>query len=159
MNCRYSSLSKKQYLTALRRCFSSPFAFYDERVTGMVLGSFFAVAHYQGYEWNRKITDECNRAYGFVKEREGQLEICYFCWKGLLSPGWIAVYTILCRVIFLFFEIENQEPLGDVAWIVSVILSLVVGAATAIGHSLTESGALGAEEVKKLLTDPENYYC
>ncbi len=159
MHYLYSQLPKVQYLAAMKRKFSSPFLVFDSRVTGFVLGSFFAVAHYQPYEWNRKHTSECNRAWGFVRESDGELEICFIRGKGYLAPGWLAVYTIFCWLFFQFTEVKNDVEMGAYAWIFSFACAMIACLASAFVSMITEAGQQGVQEVNKLLQDPENYYC
>lgn len=155
----YSPMKKQAYLDALKRKFENPLNFWDERVTGFVLGPFFAVAHYQEYEWNRRITSECNRAYGIVRENPVELEICFFRGKGILAPSWLLIWTVILRLWFLFLEIQVGESFGMVTWISSAAISLVICLISAFHSSITEKGEAGAWEIYKLLKDPENYYC
>ncbi len=161
MNILYSNLPKQKYLAEMRASFTSPLAVFswNSRLTGFVLGSFFAVAHYQPHEWNRQITNECNRAYGFVKEENGWLKIQFVRGKGMLSPCWLLFYTLLCRVMFAFFEIRNEMKLGSTAWILSFVCALVIGLATAFTDSITEEGQAGVWEIDKFLRNPETYFC
>ncbi len=158
MYYHHSTLSKEQYLTAMKRKFTNPFFLFGGRLTGIVLGNFFAAAHYQEYEWNHRITNECNRAWGYVQEVDGQLKICVVRGKGLLAPGWMLGLTLLCRALFFSFELRNEIWLSIELWILSAVFALVVGLATAIGASVTEAGQAGALEIDKFLMDPENYY-
>lgn len=158
MRYLYVRMPKDRYLAALKRKFHNPLYVFDSRVTGMVAGSFFAVAHYQPYEWNRKITGECNRAWGFVKEVSGELEITYIRGKGLLSPGWLLFWTVLCRLFFLLAEIGQDYTVGPIAWLMGAVCALVVCSMSAIGAAITQEGAAGIREVEKFLEDPENYY-
>lgn len=156
----YAQIPKTQYLNALKRKFGSPLRFYDERVTGVVIGSFFAVAHYQPYEMNRKVTSECNRAWGHVKEVDGELEIRFFRGKGLLAPGWILLFTLLCRCVFWIAEMRDPMlDMGFYSWLPALFCGLVVGAVTAIQCCFTEKGMEGEGEIFRLLQDPENYFC
>ncbi len=159
MRYLYSKLPKRQYLAAMKRKFSSPFLLFDSRVTGCVLGPFFAVAHYQPYEWNRRWTSECNRAWGMVREADGELEIRFLRGKGYLAPGWFAGYTVICWLIFQISEINNGVELGPNAWVFSLFCALIACLASTVGSLFTEAGQQGVQEVNKFLQDPENYYC
>jgi hypothetical protein len=158
MEIQYVSMKKRDYLAAMKRKFSSPLYLWDARLTGFVVGSFFAVAHYQPYEWNRKITSECNRAYGYVKEVHGELQIHYFRGYGLLAPGWLLVMTLLCRLIFWIAEIQRNMDIGVTAWVVSFACALLACVISAIQVGYTDAGVLGAREVEKFLENPEEYY-
>lgn len=159
MRYLYSQLPKDKYLAAMKQKFESPFRIFDGRLTGFVIGSFFAVAHYQPYEWNRKVTSECNRAYGFVKEADGELEISFIRGKGMLSPGWFLLLTLLCEGVFLLASGISQIPLGGTGWLLSAIIAFGVCAGSAIEACLTENGQAGAWEISKFLENPEDYYC
>ena len=159
MESIYSPMKKQAYLEVLKRKFDNPLNFWDERVTGVVFGSFFSVAHYQEYEWNRRITSECNRAYGYVKQSHGEVEIRFFRGKGILAPGWFLILLLLCRVFFFVIESGADQKLGVVAWICSAAIALLVCVISAFHSSVTEKGAAGIYEINKLLEDPENYYC
>lgn len=157
MHYLYSPVEKKEYLTALKNRLESPFQIFNERVTGVVIGPFFSVAHYQPYEWNRRITSECNRAYGFVKETHGELEISFVRSKGQFSPFWLLFYTLLLRILW-----AGMVPLGDPeiavsGWIFSGIFALVVCGISAFHSSITEAGEAGAGEITKLLRNPKEY--
>ena len=148
-----SALSREDYISALKQTFRSPFQLWDERVCGTVLGPFFSVAYHSPHEWNRKITDEVNRAWGYVRQTNGTTQIYFIRGKGNLSPFWIAVYALICYIMFLFsFGHEAVFP-----W-VSLALSLVICIITAFGSLITEAGAAGFHEVTRLLQHPEDYY-
>lgn len=154
----YSTMEKKEYLAAMRQRFDNPLYVFDERVTGFVMGPFFAAAHYQPWEWNRKITSECNRAYGIVREKDGKLEIRFIRSKGLLSPFWFAFYTLLCQGMCWIVMERNHMELGNVTWLISFAVAAVVCVITAVESSLTENGQAGEQEVYRFLRDPKEYY-
>ncbi len=151
-----SSLSREVYMRELRRSFSSPWNIWEERVVGVTLGPFFALAHYQEYEWNRRITSECNRAWGYVKEADGELEVCFLRGKGLLAPGWMLLYTLFLRCVFLLTGATPDE--NGVAWAFSLIVAVFIGLGSAFTSSITEAGEEGYREVTRLLMAPEQYY-
>lgn len=158
MEIQYSSMKKQSYLVAMKRKFSNPLNLWESRLTGIVIGPFFAVAHYQPYEWNRRITSECNRAYGYVKEVQGELQIHYFRGWGLLAPGWLAVLTLLSRLIFMFAEVQRDVRIGPALWLYSLLCALIPCVISAIQVNFTEAGIEGAREVEKFLENPEDYY-
>ena len=153
MYCINSDLCKDDYLSALKCTFRSPFQLWDERVCGVILGPFFSIAYHSPHEWNRKITDEVNRAWGFVKEADGKTQVCFFRGKGNLSPFWILFYTVVCYVMLLFSL--GYEP--AFLW-VSLGLSLLICIITAFQSLITEAGEAGFHEVTRLLQSPEEYY-
>ena len=149
-----SELPRSAYIALLRQKFDSPFRLFSERVTGVVIGPCFSVAHYAEFEWNRKITSECNRAWGILREKNGKTEVCFVRGKGLLSPFWL----ILCFLIFigtLFFGME--EVTATAVWL-SAGLSLMIGLLTAWESSITENGVNGAGEITRLLKNPEDFF-
>ena len=79
-----STLPLKAYCRLLRQKLDSPFYFFDERMNGIVIGPIFSLAHHGPWEWNRKITGEINRAWGFVREKDGITQIRFFREKGFL---------------------------------------------------------------------------
>lgn len=149
------SMTKKAYLEMLKCKMDSPFFFTQERMTGLFFGPFFAITHHAEWEWNRRITSECNRAYGFVQEVNGETKVVFIRGKGLLSPFWLIFYTLLCMVIF---RMAGIEPDGKI-WGIAFLCALVPCGITAIQACLTENGIAGAGEITKLLMNPRDYYC
>ncbi len=149
-----SELPKNAYIAFLRQKFDSPFRLFSERVTGVVLGPCFSIAHYAEFEWNRKITNECNRAWGFLREKDGRTEICFVRGKGLFSPFWLILFFLIFLVAF---PLGLEEMTATFFWL-SAGLSLMTGALTAFESSITENGINGAGEITRLLKDPENFY-
>lgn len=157
----YTSLPKKAYLASLKQGFCNPFDVFSERVTGIVVGPFFSVAHYQDWEWNRKISSECNRAFGFVSQAHGETKILFFRGKGLLSPLWLLGLAISFVLFILCVAPVDEIAPGDWWGIFgcAVVCSLTVCGTTAIQACLTDKGQAGAREITKFLQDPEHYYC
>lgn len=148
-----SALSKKEYLTKLRKTFRNPFLLYSEHVSGIILGSFFSVAYHSPHEWNRRITSECNRAWGYVKEADGETTVTFIRGKGLLSPFWFIFYSILIYGC-LFLKLGHDPML----LLASLGISLVICVTTAFQSIITEAGEAGFHEVTRLLLHPEEYY-
>lgn len=147
---------RAKYLKELRSCFSFPLGFTREKVTGFVLGPFFSVAYHSPYEWNRRITNECNRAFGYVKNVDGGVQVYFLRSRGLLSPFWLLFFTLVLSVYFT----AATEQAEVFRWLVSAAISLVIGLVTALLDSLTDQGQEGAGIVTALLRDPEDfYYC
>ena len=165
MNTLESNLTKKAYLSALKGCLMSPFGVFSERVTGIVIGSFFSVAYYSPYEWNRRITHECNRAWGRVVETENGTEVRFIRGKGLFSPFWLILLTVLFAImefIMLFGEshglIDFSGEMG-LMWLSAAGISFVICVITAFHSSITQQGIEGAGEITRMLRDPSEYYC
>ncbi len=157
-----SDLTSKEYLSRLKGLFSSPFSVFSERVTGFAVGPFFSVAYYSPYEWNRRITSECNRAWGYVKEVNGKTQIRYIRGKGLFSPFWLIFVYLLWLAIFCFVGIGQGIPFVELyvwqVWVFGAIISLAICAVTAFQSSITEAGVAGEYEIEKLLSHPDDYY-
>lgn len=150
-----TQLPAAAYCKLLRQKLDSPFRVFDERITGIVIGPFFAIAHHAQWEWNRRITCECNRAWGFVKETGGKTQVCFLRGKGMLSPFWLLLYTLVCA---FFFYVELEEMCRE-SWLAALGISAGICALTAFQDSLTESGIAGAGEITRILNDPKDYYC
>ena len=154
-----SELAPKEYLAELKRSFASPFLIYDERVCGIIIGPFFSIAYHSPYEWNRRITGEVNRAWGYVKNVEGKSHITFLRGKGAFAPIPILLTTMFCLAIFAFSEWSLIMEDLTLCLLVSGAISLVACGITAIQSMLTEQGEAGRYEISKLLSDPKNYYC
>lgn len=150
-----SQLPARAYCAYLKQKLDSPFYFWDERMNGIVIGPFFSLAHHAQWEWNRRITGEINRAWGFVREKNGVTEVHFIRGKGLLAPSWLLFYTVAIR---LFFFLSIEEMMIEV-WYAGIACGLIAGVFTAICDSLTENGIAGAGEITRFLRDPKEYYC
>lgn len=153
-----SELCKSEYLSQLKRTFKNPFLLHDERVCGLILGPFFSVAYHSPYEWNRRITSECNRAWGYVKEKDGNTCVTFIRGKGLLSPFWFVLYVLIFYVVLLYVGYELYVGHELLFLAISCGISLVVCLTTAFQSIITEAGEAGFHEVTRLLLHPEEYY-
>ena len=154
-----SDLSKRNYLESLMQTFRSPFLLWDERVCGIIVGPFFSVAYHSSYEWNRRITSECNRAWGYVTELDGKAYIRFIRGKGLLSPFWLIFYTLLCHVILLLcggYELYAGHE--GLFLVISFAMALFACLVTAFQSLITDQGEAGYHEITRLLLHPEDYY-
>ena len=150
-----SELPVKAYCRILRQKLDSPFYVFDERMNGIVIGPFFSLAHHAEWEWNRKITSECNRAWGYVQEKHGKTKVRFIRGKGQLSPLWVTVFAVIINIL-CYIQI-GQWPAKY--WLVGFLISAAVCAVTAFEDSMTENGIAGAEEITRMLRDPEGYFC
>ena len=148
-----SGLGKSAYLSALKQTFRSPFRLWDERVCGIVIGPFFCVAYHSPYEWNRRITSECNRAWGYVTEVEGKSYVRFIRGKGDLSPFWLVLYSIICYLVL--FVLYGHDPYFP--WI-AIGVSFIACLISAFQSLVTDAGEAGFHEVTRLLLHPEDYY-
>ena len=153
-----SDLPKKGYLAELKGRMMSPFDLFRERVTGFVIGPFFSVAHHTDYEWDRRFNSVSTRAWGYVKEREGQTEVRFLRWNGLLTPFWVLLFFSFWTVLFIGI-LEPGERMGIEIWLGILFISLLPCLMTGLGAILTDRGAYSHGELTKLLRDPKNYFC
>lgn len=150
-----SELTKEEYLRGLNNSFESRLHFTDERITGFTLGPFFCVAHHNCWEWNRRITGECTRAYGFVRQEGTETKAYYVNTRGLLCPSGFLFFTVLCQVMFLA---SGYIALADgIGWLISAGIALVGCLMSALECTLTEAGEKSAWKLYKLLKNPKQY--
>lgn len=163
MNSLESDLSKREYLIQLKGCFDNPFLLWNERVCGFIIGPFFSVAYHCEYEWNRRITSECNRAWGWVKDADGKTEVKFIRGKGMLSPFWMLFLILVCAIILFISVGATPVPLTaeDAAyvWFASITCSLIICGVSALASSMTEAGQEGAGEITRMLRNPRDYFC
>ena len=164
-----SELSPKQYLREMRRQLGSFTSFGDPRFTGIILGNFFWITYHSGYEWNRRITNEKNRAFGFVKDWHGSTMTYCVRTKGFLDPVVIPfMFALLFCVSYLivwFVSSTRQvsgmsEILLPMSLIFAAVYTLIVAVATYIRAGITERGNYGRYMLMALLhhpEDPENH--
>lgn len=156
-----SDLSAKSYLSSLRTIATFNFTLWEHYASGIVIGPFFSVAYHSPYEWNRRITRGCNRAWGYVKDTGGSCEIYFLRGKGVFSPFWLILMTLLCRLIL---GIGSNEYVFTefpwLLWVISTAAALVSCGISAFHSSITEEGEAGAGVITMILRAPnEFYYC
>lgn len=161
MDCLNSSLPAKSYLSSLRTIATLNFAMWDHYACGFVIGPFFSVAYHSPYEWNRRITRECNRAWGYVKDQGDSCEVHFIRGKGLLTPLWMILMILLCRFVLGFGS--NAYVFMEAPWLlwaISVAAALITCGVSAIESSITEEGETGAGVITMILKAPhEFHYC
>ena len=151
-----SDLSPKEYLRAMKGSLESMISFSGaERFHGIILGSFFSVTHCAGHELNRRITNEKNRAIGFVREQDGGTEVSFITLKGMTNPLSLLLIYLLHVVILVFSDPELMVIWQ--AWLVCLVSTLFVAGITAITDSLTERGEEGYRILLRMLDHPENF--
>ena len=161
-----SDLPKKEYLRELKGCFGSPFMVFDERITGVVIGSFFSVAHYTEYEYDRRFNVICNRAWGRVKTNpvDGKTEVTFIRGSGLFSPFWLLFFALLLPmgVYFTSFSYDAVSLTADDTMLLvvfGIIGSLIICGTSTLNAIFSDRGAYGAGEITKMLENPKDYYC
>lgn len=147
-----SPLSSKQYLSAMKSHMESFTDFGVQRYTGIFVGRFFSVTHHSGHEWNRRITNEKQRAIGFVaKDAEGCTVHCIRL-AGYTNPISLIVLTLLYSLAFCVQE-QGFDLLLKVWWM-PVVCTLLTAVISAAASCWTERGEEGARMINALLIDP-----
>lgn len=150
-----SELTPEVYRAALKRKFEFSRGFREERVTGVFVGRFFSLAYYSGWEWNRRITNECNRAFGYLREVDGKTEVVFARGKGQLSLSWLLLLTLAVGGLFLLVSWGEER----IPWFFSALIALAICCVTAFESLITERGQEGAGTVTELLRAPDEFYC
>jgi hypothetical protein len=157
-----SNLSKEAYLEEFRsQVKGNYFCFGEERFTGFVIGNFFSIAYHSGYEWNRRYTNEKNRAIGFVRKNGAGCKVYAVRLRGYTNP----LSLIILFAVFLgLFALDQQNyASGWERWfnptnIWFALLGTVISAGiSAAAAALTERGQQGWAMVTSLLHCPDDY--
>lgn len=149
-----SELPYKQYLFELKNNLDGIFEFGEERVAGTVIWRFFSITSHAGYEWNRRITNEKQRAVGFAKPDGDGTKIYCIRLAGLTNPISLVALFLLCMVISLF----KMEGFSVAALQISLLTTVITAIISAIGDSWTERGHEAYRTLTAYLVDPKNYY-
>lgn len=149
-----SELPYRQYLFELKNNLDGIFEFGEERVAGSVIWRFFSITSYAGHEWNRRITNEKQRAIGFAKPDDDGTKIYCIRLAGLTNPISLAGLFLFCMVISLF----KMEGLSVAAIQISLVTTVITAIVTAITDSWTERGLEAYRTLTAYLLDPKNYY-
>lgn len=159
----HSELQPTEYLQHLRSNLSPWYAFGDERLTGFVLGKFFSVVYHSGYEWNRRATNEKNRAIGFVRADGPGTKVVCIRLKGLLNPLSLILMTLAVYGfgwLYWYLSDAASSGVGMAEWnqanlLLGVAFAVIFGIVTAIQAAATERGAWGAKALTAILKHPE----
>jgi hypothetical protein len=153
-----SSLSKKEYLRALKGRMESPFRFGLERFCGFHLGGLFYVTHHCSHEWNRKITGERNTAIGIVRKDGDGCKARYFVIKGLLAPHCLLGMFLFCLAICLVVLLqEDVDPATRIFTLpISIVFPLFAGLGTAVTEGMSERSEEGEKILRCMLLDPSD---
>ena len=149
-----SELPYRQYLFELKNNLDGIFEFGEERVAGSVIWRFFSITSYAGHEWNRRISNEKQRAIGFAKPDGDGTKIYCIRLAGLTNPISLAGLFLFCMVISLF----KMEELSVAAIQISLVTTVITAIVTAITDSWTERGLEAYRTLTAYLLDPKNYY-
>ena len=148
-------LEKERYLCELRQQLGSFTDFWSERFTGIIFGNFVYITHHAGFEWNRKITNEKNRAIGFVTKHGDGCAVNVICTRGYLELFWMIFHYLLGLPLLML--------VGDGPWLPNIhvwalAFSVIMGITSYIQCWLTERGQAGMCELHSLLQDPTSFW-
>lgn len=149
----HSSLTKKEYLQALRDNMEGHFELGCERFTGFFIGNCFYVTHHAGYEWNRRITNQKNAAMGYVKECEGGCHVHFLRFNGALCPIVFLNWMLLAT---LFVLVSGTTTIGQACLFYGCFL--VAAPISALFESFTQDSIEGRRSLLSLLIDPNDPY-
>ena len=149
-----SELPYERYLQELKDNLGGIFSFGEERVAGTVLWRFFSITSHAGYEWNRRITNEKQRAIGFAKPDGDGTMICCIRLAGLTNPISLVATFLLCLALL---AAKGAGSLGGLL-LESLLATGFMALFTAITDSWTERGMEAYRTLTAYLTDPANYY-
>ncbi len=141
-------------------------SFGEERFTGIFLGRFFSICYHSGWEWNRKLTNEKNRAIGYVRSTPAGTEVRFIRLYGLTNPISLASLFLFgymfSWLIIGFHSLRNNvspamEEIQPIFCLVAgVLVMLAVALETALGSRLTERGQYGQSILMTHLKDPKD---
>lgn len=153
-----SDLPRNAYLYSLRQQTGSWLELGMERFTGVFLGSFFYITYHSGYEWNRRITNEKNRAIGFVRRHGEGSKVCFLRFKGYLEPVCLAVIFLVCLLVL--YMTASAAGVEFLPWYYGVAFAAAffACAVSAVRDSLTERGQEGARVLLAALRNPDDPY-
>ena len=152
-----SSLSHKEYLSAMKSHMESYTDFGVQRFTGLFIGRFFSVTHHSGFEWNRRFTNEKQRVIGFVKkDAEGCTVHCVRL-AGYTNPLSLIGFTLLYFLIFSLQDGGFHLLIGK-HWWMPLVGALITAVISAAGSCLTERGEEGSRMINALILDPVDPY-
>lgn len=149
-----SKLPYKRYLNELKANLGSIFSFGEERVAGTVIWRFFSITCHAGHEWNRRITNEKQRAIGFARPDGDGTKIYCIRLAGLTNPISLAVMFLFCMVAFAIQGLGSLGAMVQASLIVTGFMALF----TAITDSWTERGMEAYRTLTAYLMDPADYY-
>lgn len=154
-----SSVPRAQYLSEMRSQMESFWSFGSERFVGTVIGPFFSVTYCSGSEWNRKITNEKNRAIGYVRAVPEGTEVRCVRLAGMTNPASLTILFVIYFIMVLVAQFNRETMLGLAFTVACAVIGTIVTAIyTAITDSLTERGQEGYRVVTAFLHDPRDFY-
>lgn len=149
-----SNLPKELYLNSMKMQMGSFYAFGSERFVGTILGRFFSITYCSGWEWNRQITNEKNRAIGYVRAGEHGTEVHCIRLAGFTNPLSLISFFVIFLTMFAAFGGFGLA----LSAIASLCTTILTAAVTALTDSLTERGQEGQRIVTAFLHNPQDFY-
>ena len=152
-----SSMSKKDYMIAMRMKMSDHFEFNVARFTGFFLGSCFYVTYHSGYEWNRKVTNQKNAAMGYVKDTPDGCEVRYIRFAGLLCPLQFIPFIFtapLVLFLFLLFKDGWDPVIFKATYGIMLVMYVLAAPISALLECCTEKSQEGRRLLISFLKDP-----
>ena len=151
-----TTLTPKHYLSAMKKRMGSRFAWGSERFTGFMLGHFFYVTHHAGYEWNRRITNQKNTAFGYVKKVENGSEIRFLHFQGMLCPQILIPYLLFfAGYAVVTWPVFSENPILLIASMLIIVFAPLLESCI---ESITDGSIEGRKSLLGLLIDPSDYF-
>lgn len=147
------SMPKKAYLSAMRQKMGAITDFGQERLTGIIVGNFFSVTHHAGWEFNRRFTNEKNRAVGFVTGAGEETGVRFLHFRGGTDPASLIGFFLLWYLVAGIGWGDFSEP--GLVWM-GLVITAIYAAYTAIATFMTERGQEGTITLHGFLRDPKN---
>lgn len=154
-----TKLSAEQYIRSFRQQMGAFSSFGEEHFTGFFIGRFFSVTYHSGWEWNRKFTNEKNRAIGYVRDTAVGTEVRFLRFYGYSNP-----LSLISIFLFGFFvgllalsgaeyhaEMNPKLLLGALFGACVMVFSALE---SAIAAYVTERGIYGGNILMAYLNNP-----
>ena len=148
------SISKPDYIQALRKHMGLVSDVGRQRFTGVFWGNFFYITHHAPWEWNRKITGERCSALGFVTATENGCRVRYLKFIGASDPkSWIKFFLLF----YIIFSLKGWDWSHPISWPLILIGTALCAVSSLLACLFTENGLFGALRLTNLLKDPLSF--
>ena len=154
-----TKLSPDLYIRALYQQMGSFTSFLEERFTGIFVGRFFSICYHSGWEWNRRLTNEKNRAIGYVKRTPEGSEVRFIHLYGDTNPLSLALMFLAGFIVGGVAVGMSDGPYAEHLDLYFSVLSglftmIFASAGTVIASYFTERGQEGCGILLAYLKDP-----
>ena len=153
-----SELQYDAYRSAMKEQMDRFTAFGMERFTGVVLGRFFYITYHSGHEFNRRITNEKNRAIGIMSPSEHGTKVSAVQFAGYSDPVSIVVLYLFFLLCIYSLSLANGMGFYVGMYAYGLIPTGICAILTAIQTAMTQRGQEGRRIVEAFLLDPSDYY-